>query len=339
MAVYNNRSQEKAERLVKLRDYLYDNASPTHAVTVKDILTHFANKGIEIEIKTVYSDLHTLRDFFGLDIEYNGRQRGYFLMNPPFSSYELRLIVNSIQAAQFITQEEADKLTTKMRRYADRYTRKLLDRKTFVVDRVRTINNDLMQKLDTVYEAIAQDKQISYQYEGNIRNSKNCIKIDGSSVITASPAGVIWTGASYLIFAIRKRNDKTHRYVLQLEKMKHLKILEEKREGISEAHDVYTSFQKAFDEREDKQWETKLKVKGAFTSEIAEKFGHEATITPLNSQYFIVTLNTYPTPELYMWTRKFNPPIKIIEPSDAEDELRGYFSDLANGDCTAPPYP
>lgn len=338
MVVYRNRTREAAERLVKLRDYLYDNASLTHAVTMEDIRTFFKSERIEAEIKTIYSDIHTLRDFFGLEIEYVGRKRGYILKNPPFSSYDLRLIINSIQAAQFITQEEADRLSANMRTYADRYTRKLLDRKTFVINRVRTINNDLMQKLDTVYEAIAQDKQVSYKYKSS-HNSDDYVKIDGSKVITASPAGVIWTGKNYLIFTVHVVNNKIYRYVIPLDKMEQLKIREETREGVSAAYDVYKAFQEAFDNGEDDQWETTLRVSNAHISEVVEKFGHEAVITSLDKQYFIATLSTYPTPELYMWTRKFNPPINIIDPPDAEDELRGYFSDLANGQDTAPPYP
>ena len=53
MVVYRNRSQAIAERLVKLRDYLYTNASPTHAVKIADMLTYLANEGHEVEIKTV----------------------------------------------------------------------------------------------------------------------------------------------------------------------------------------------------------------------------------------------------------------------------------------------
>lgn len=161
MAVYINRSQAIAERLVKLRDYICANASPTHAVKIGDMITYLANEGHEVEIKTVYSDLKTLEIHFGLDLHYDGRQRGYLLNNPPFAPYELREIVNSIQAAKFITQEEADKLTTKIMRLADRYTRPSLNRKVIIRNRVRNINEEAMKNLDIIYDAIAQDKKLA----------------------------------------------------------------------------------------------------------------------------------------------------------------------------------
>lgn len=100
MTVYNStRSRERAERLVKLRDYLYANASPTRAVKMAEILKYLEDERYKATIKTVYSDLNTLKYFFGVETKYDGRQRGYLLLNPPFEPYELRSIVNSIQAA------------------------------------------------------------------------------------------------------------------------------------------------------------------------------------------------------------------------------------------------
>lgn len=104
MAVYINRSQAIAERLVKLRDYLHTNASPAHAVKANDMLAYLESEGHKVEIKTLYKDIETLRNFFGVDIDYDGRKKGYILKNPPFEPFELRMIVNSIQAARFITQ-------------------------------------------------------------------------------------------------------------------------------------------------------------------------------------------------------------------------------------------
>lgn len=83
MAVYINRSQAIAERLVKLRDYLYANASPTHAVKIGDMLTYLANEGHEVEIKTVYSDLKTLEVHFGLDLHYDGGKGAICSTIPP----------------------------------------------------------------------------------------------------------------------------------------------------------------------------------------------------------------------------------------------------------------
>lgn len=334
MAVYINRSQAIAERLVKLRDYLYANASPTHAVKIADMLTYLANEGHEVEIKTVYSDLKTLEIHFGLDLHYDGRQRGYLLSNPPFSPYELREIVNSVQAAKFITQEEADRLTTKIMRLADRYTRPSLNRKTFVRNRVRNINEQAMKNLDIIYDAIAQDRKISYKYfkyRLSGQTSKVYRETDSSKVHTTSPYEVSWDGNQFIV-ACFKENPRTSSF-LELDHMEQIKILEDRRDGM-----VIAQRQLEEDHAYEKTCKTKLKVSNIYYSDVIDRFGNDVSISILDNEYFIATINEAVSPELYLWTHSFFPCFEIIYPEDAEIKLHDYFSKILDGYTAIPPY-
>lgn len=376
MSVYVNRSQALAERLIKLRDYLYINATPTHAVKAADILAHLANEGHDVEIKTLYRDIETLRNFFDLDIDYDGRQRGYTLKNPQFEPYELRMIVNSIQAAQFITQDEADRLTDKIKKkLADRYTRPSLKRKTYIPNRVHTVNEEAMKGLDVIYEAIAQDRKISckyfeYTFSGH-NKTKKYHKLDNSKIIAASPYAVVWAQNKFWIYAVLKipkdiwykegleydieygayvddgeiiedgdridfwceDMDDTGLYVYEsqrfdLELMEQIKILAEKQEGKAVAQKwldgINTSISSEI---------IKLKAGNKYLSDIIDKFGNNVSMLPDGDRYFIATIHEEPTPELYIWTRRFDPPIEIIYPENAEDDLRSYFLSLAKGEA------
>lgn len=389
MPTYVNRSQALAERLVKLRDYLYTNATPTHAVKATDILKYLESVGHEVEIKTVYRDIETLRNFFGLEIDYDGRQRGYLLLNPPFEPHELRSIVNSIQAAQFITQHEADSLTKKIMKLADEYTRPSLNRQTYIPNRVRAVNEEAMKGLDTIYEAIAQDQKIRFKYfeyalPGQ-RKPKKYHKLENSVIITASPYNVVWARDKFWIQVILKipkgvwykmdlnysdeygayidyngeplydendinfqheDMDDSGQYVyeferIDLERMEQIKIFPEKREGKSVAQswlkkgvaDIPSEI-------------TKLKVYKKYVSDIIAKFGNEVSMSP-DGEFFIATIHEEPTPELYLWAKRFLFPIEIIYPENAETELREYFLSLAKGeapdeglyDMIKPPFP
>lgn len=341
MAVYINRSQAIAERLVKLRDYLYANASPTHAVKIGDMLTYLANEGHEVEVKTVYSDLKTLEVNFGLDLHYDGRQRGYLLNNPPFAPYELREIVNSIQAAKFITQEEADKLTTKIMRLADEHTRPTLKRTTFVRNRVRNTNEQAMKGLDTIYEAISNKKKISYKYfhySRELHPHKEYVDIDGSKIITASPHGVSWNGDSFTILTTRNTQSGTKVYLLQLDNMEQIKILTDQREGKPR---VQKLLEHGFGQGENftnSNSPMKLKVSNLFAPEILKTFGNDVIMVPVDNNFFTVAVGSLPTPEFYLWTLKFNPRIEILSPEGAEDKLKAYFREIGMGRQDYLPY-
>lgn len=359
MAVYQNRSREIAERLIKLRDYLYVNATPTHAVKAKDMLAYLESEGHEIEIKTLYSDLETLRLFLNTEVTYDKHQKGYILANPDFEPYELRTIVNSIQAAKFITQQEADRLTSKIMGLADKYTRPSLKRQTFIPNRVRAINHEAMKSLDAIYEAIAKNRKISYMYFTYAFNNHTVFKEyhtkSGRKIITASPFRVIWQDNKYLIYTVEKvpkdiwfedfehedgecvedyifpNMDDTGLYIydlsiLDLDRIEQVKVLAEQQEGVSIIQDCLGDNN---NEEQDFSEKIKLKVNNMYISDIVTKFGDRVSISPGGYTFFIATIHEELTPELYMWTREFAPPIEIIYPENAEANLKSFFLRLS----------
>jgi len=341
MAVYPNRSHIIAERLVILNKYIKEHASPVHAVKASEMLAYLAEKGYNIAIKTLYSDLSTLETCLGLKIQYDGRQKGYILIEPEFEPYELRMIVSSIQAAKFITQQEADRLTSKIIGIADEYTRPSLNRKTFVHNRVRAINQDAMQGLDTIYEDIAQDKKISYKhffYTSDSHNPKYYSNYAGNEIITASPYEVHWNGEVFIISATQSKEGKEEFTTLLLDHMEQIEILAETREG-KELIEKQTKARLNSKRRRLRPSQIKLKVSRIFATFVIDKFGTDVVMMiPQNGEDFTAIVNTCPTPELYMWTLKFHPRIEIIFPEDAESRLRKYFAEIAEGKQPYPPF-
>ena len=104
----NKNCQTISIRLLKLRDYIQANANKKDVVKREEMLTFLKNEGYQIERKALYNDLATLESTFGIQLEYVASKRGYVLHNPPFEPYELRLMVESVQASKFITQEKAN---------------------------------------------------------------------------------------------------------------------------------------------------------------------------------------------------------------------------------------
>ena len=151
-------------RLLLLRDYLQANAGPKRAVKRQELEDYLAEMGFEVEKKTIYRDLDYLGGVFGLDLQYSAKHRGYLLMNPPFEPNELRLIVDSVQASKFITREKAREITEKVKKLAGRDTVESLSRENLVANRVRSMNDSVVNDVDNIHQAIKQDLKISFRY-------------------------------------------------------------------------------------------------------------------------------------------------------------------------------
>ena len=132
------RNEKQYIKLLIIKDYLYSHTNENTFVTSLDIQKHLEKEGISADRKTIFADINRLEHDYGMDIVRGGR-KGYRGASPQFEPNELRLLIDSVQSAKFITQDEATAITGKIKSLTDIYTSKTLERKAFVSDRVQNM--------------------------------------------------------------------------------------------------------------------------------------------------------------------------------------------------------
>jgi len=107
--------EEKVERgsrcnhklkIMYLMKILMEKTDETHDVTLSEIAEDLKVYGITAERKSLYSDIENLR-LYGMDIvgmQYD-RTYHYKVVNREFELAELKLLVDSVQSAKFITEK------------------------------------------------------------------------------------------------------------------------------------------------------------------------------------------------------------------------------------------
>ena len=101
-------------RPLHILKYLWDHTDEEHPAIITDILAHLEGCGIHTNCKTVASDLADLQDS-GFDIVCNkSRQNQYFIGSRSLELAELKMIVDAIQAAKFISESKSLTLIEKV---------------------------------------------------------------------------------------------------------------------------------------------------------------------------------------------------------------------------------
>ena len=90
--------------LVKL---FTEETDDNHALTVAQIIKKLNSCGVNADRKTLYQDFEELRTY-GLDINVRqeGRSHQYYLGARDFELPELKLLVDAVQSAKFITDKK-----------------------------------------------------------------------------------------------------------------------------------------------------------------------------------------------------------------------------------------
>ena len=134
------RSNQKL-KIMYLMKILLEETDETHDITLNEIVKKLKLYNVTAERKSLYDDIENLRQF-GFDIigsQYD-RTYHYKIASRDFELVELKLLVDAVQSARFITKKKSDELIKKIESFSSKYEAKKLDRQVNVNGRVKTMN-------------------------------------------------------------------------------------------------------------------------------------------------------------------------------------------------------
>ena len=159
------KSSNQKLKLIYLMKILLERTDETHSITMPEIIDALAAYDISAERKSLYNDIENLR-VYGLDVigTQEDRTYSYHIGNRQFELAELKLLVDSVQSAKFITAKKSNELIKKIEGFASKYEASQLQRQVFVAGRVKTMNESIYYNVDRIHAAIAENSRITFQY-------------------------------------------------------------------------------------------------------------------------------------------------------------------------------
>ena len=131
-------------RVLYTAQLLRDETDEGHGLTLAELSDRLEALGVGAERKALYRDLDALKAF-GMDIiaERSGGTTRYFLGARTFELAELKLLVDAVQGAKFITEAKSRALIKKLETLLSRHDAKHLHRQVMISGRVKTMNESV----------------------------------------------------------------------------------------------------------------------------------------------------------------------------------------------------
>lgn len=152
-------------KLYRLAEIMLEYTDEDHYITMPGIIEKLAAYEITADRKSIYQDL---RDLEKLGIEVEGEAVGnryhYHVMSRSFELPELKLLVDAIQSSKFITERKSNTLIKKVERLVSKYEAQKLQRQVYVSGRIKTMNESIYYAVDTIHNAISENKKIQFHY-------------------------------------------------------------------------------------------------------------------------------------------------------------------------------
>lgn len=318
------RSNNQRLKLFYLLDYLLKNTDETHTVKVQEIIEHFENyHKIPVEQKTVCSDLHLL-DEYGYETQYDGRTRGWRIIVREFDTQELQLLIDSVQASRFITQKKAKELTDKLKAKASRFDRVLLERRCYVPNRVRSMNDKIFYSLDDLHIAIANDWQITFRYFYFTPKKERAYY---KKTYSASPYALLWGDNNYYLLAYESGKMKHFR----VDKMDGIDIVRTKREGKEVFKDMKLNERslRMFSMFSGKVQKVKIRFSNHLANVVIDRFGRDVVMVADDEKHFTIHTDIEVSPQFFGWLCGLGRGARILAPAEVVEEMGNYVKGIA----------
>ena len=308
------RSSFQKLKILYVMDYLLKNSDEEHPVTVAQLIAELESHGISAERKSIYDDIETLRDY-GLDINQTGtgKTNGYYVSGRDFELPELKLLVDSVQCAKFITHRKTMSLIKKIGELASVHEAKALNRQVYVNNRVKTMNESIYYNVDEIHRAIAENKKIRFHYfEYNVQKERR-FRRDGAWYVI-SPYALGWDDENY--YLVGCDSDAGIIKHFRVDKMADIGITEETRDGQESyaAMDMAVYARKTFGMFTGEETTVKLRFEKDMVGVVLDRLGRDVMLIPDGPEHFTVRTDVVVSPQFFAWIFGFAGKAKILSP-------------------------
>lgn len=311
-------------KIVALRilEILTRYSDESHELSAAKIIEYLAERyDLSVERKAVYRDIAALEEC-GYDIIKNGK--GYFLGARPFESAEIRLLIDAMQSARFISGKKTEQMINKLGTLCSEYDFKLLKQQIFLDSRTKCSNEEIFYSIDAINKAISTAKRLTFKYL-KYDEQRKAVPRYGGKIYEVNPYSLVWADDAYYLICNMDKYDTLAHY--RVDRMTSAKVKDKKRRPVSDIKGFENGLDAAkyikgrFTMFSGEEQKVQVKFHNSLRDVVYDRFGTDVTAHD-EDDYMIATVNVLPSKGFYSWLFMLGDKAKILYPESAVAEFK-----------------
>ena len=318
------RGSNQKFKFTYLTKIMTEKTDDEHSLTMPQILDELKKYEVSAERKSIYEDFKDM-ERFGIDIikEQKGRETFYHIAGREFELAEVKLLIDAVQSAKFITQKKSKLLISKVKKFVSEHQAKQLQRQIVINDRVKTMNESVYYNVDDIHTAINQNRKIKFKYyKWDI--DKKLVERHGGIYFVVSPWALLWDDENYYMIAFDDWDNKIKHY--RVDKMMYIEVGKDERAGKEEFKNFdMAKYSKAtFGMYHGDKTKVCIKFTNHMCGVFIDRFGKDTIFrkTDENHSELVVDINV--SPQCFGWIFSLGNDVEIVSPKEVVNELREY---------------
>ena len=313
------KSDNQKLKIFYILDYLERNSREDNPIRAGELIAMLdRDHNIACERKTVYSDIAALQEY-GVDIiSLPGKNGGYYIGSRNFELPELKLLIDAVQSSRYLTEKKSKELIEKLCQQCNEHDAKLMCRSILVSGRVKSMNETIYYNVDSIQEAITQNRQISFRYfDWDLGGQRRYREKE----YLASPYGLCQDNENCYLLAFSQRHGITS---YRVDRMTEIRMAEENRVPCPEltGKALVEHANRLFQMYSGDAVDVKLRFHRSLINVVVDRFGKDTMLIPDGDEHFNFTVRVAVSPMFLSWVIGFGNKAKVVYPQSVAEECK-----------------
>lgn len=301
-------------KLLKLLDMLRHETDEQHPLSTTQICTKLGNMGIVCDRRTLPRDIATLNDQ-GYEIMsvMIGHDKCYYVEDRSFSIPELKILIDAVQAASFITDKKTAELVEKIASLGGTHRAEILKSNMVCFNTRKHSNEHIYYNVDTLERAIQDNKKVIFYYYNLDENGNKVYRREHHHYVV-EPIALVFNEDNYYLISYSSRYDGTANY--RVDRMEAVEIIEEDicEKAISLRDSVSGYTEQAFKMYGGPSVTVELEFDDSLIGVVFDKFGENTPMRRCSNGRCVATVDVQISPVFWGWLFQFTDQMRIISP-------------------------
>ncbi len=315
-------------KLLKIWEILNRETDEEHPMSTPTLIARLAEIGIEVNRKVLYEDVKLL-NANGYEIKHTRTSsNGYYVVDRSFDIPEIRVLMDAVQAASFITPKKTKGFVSRIAQLAGDKKAEVLQKNTVEFHTPKSDNEKIFYSVDAIGSAIEQHRQISFLYfDYDIKHNRVYRKDKRRYVV--NPLSTVFSMDNYYLMCYDDKHPNIGHY--RIDRMDDVRIEETPitKSEESKQFDLSRHKRQLFGMFNGDDERVTFQAEKTLVDHIFDRFGDDVEIAYGEDNMVVFTADVKISIPFLGWCCSFGKMLKVMSPATVANQVKQYAADVA----------
>ena len=317
-------------KLLHIMETLRNESSDEKPLTMEDITAKLGGHGIRCERRTFGKDMRLLMESFNVKCRKVGRKNGYYVSSRALNDTEIKILIDTVQAASFLSDSMTEFFVKKLSRIGGKELAKRV-KENYILFNVKKRNNiEIFDNVEAIRQALTKEKKISFVYNDLNYKGERIARKNGERYL-ASPLTLVVNDDKYYCMC---RGEKDGIIKFRVDRMTEVMVEEKlsaKKEDLKQRKDIAKYMSEVINMFTGETENVNLRFRKNLAEMIFDQFGELVECKEVNETEAETVVAVSVSTTFFSWLATFQGGIRIAGPIKVAAAYKEFLkSNLAN---------